>query len=243
MKTTNLPARLASLAVAVTCLPLTIACTNSTPAAAPVAGRASADASTRTAVVPPKLPYGVEDVLKLSHSQVGDDIVVNYIRNTGTIYALSPQDIVYLRNQGVSDRVIEAMIEQRKVVTAENPPPAQAPAFPNAPQVPNTPGAPDYTQVAPVYTEPQTTAPASTVYVTPPPSYTYAYPYDGYYGYYPYYYGGPFIFGYGYYGHGGYYGHPYYGHGGYYGHYAGGHYGGGHSGGGHSGGGHGGGHH
>jgi len=226
MKTTNFPARLASLAVALTCLPLTIALaadTNSTPAAAPVAVPAPADASTQTAVAPPKLPYGVEDVLKLSRAQVGDDIVVNYIRNTGTIYALSPQDIVYLRNQGVSDRVINAMIEQGKVVTAENPPSAQAPAIPDAPQAPNTPVAPDYAQVAPVYTEPQTTAPASTVYVTPPPPYTYAYPDYGYYGYYPYYYGGPFFsFGYGYYGRGGYYGHDY-GHGG--------GYGGGHSGG------------
>ena len=131
MKTTNFQARLASLAVALTCLPLPIALagdTNSTPAAAPVAVPAPADASTQTAVGPPKLPSGVEDVLKLSHSQVGDDIVVNYIRNTGTIYVLSPQDIIYLRNQGVSDRVINAMIEQRKAVTAENPPPAQAPS-------------------------------------------------------------------------------------------------------------------
>src|SRR5689334_9583200 len=95
---------------------------------------------------PSKLPYGVEDVLKLSHAQVSDDIVLNYIQNTGTIYNLGPQDIVYLRDQGVSDRVINAMIDQHKRVTelaAAQSPPAQ-PA-PNAPSAPNTsaPVAPD----------------------------------------------------------------------------------------------------
>jgi hypothetical protein len=162
---------------------------------------------------PQKLPYGVEDVLKLSRAQVSDDIVLNYIQNTGTIYNLGPQDIVYLRDQGVSDRVINGMIDQRKRVTelaaAQS---APAPAVPDAQSVPNAttvPVAPGYAQVAP-----QTTAPASTVYTIPAPSagyYSYTYPYYGGY-YYPYY--GPSVylgFGYGGYGH-------------YHGYYHGGHY-------------------
>jgi hypothetical protein len=154
MKTTNSRAHLASLAITLTYFPLTFALaadTNSTPNAAPIAVQAPADASIQTAVAAHKLPYGVEDVLKLSRAHVGDDIVVNYIRNTGTIYALSPQDVVYVRTQGVSDRVINTMIDQRKVVTAENPP-AQARAIPNVSQAPVTPY---YTQVAPVYTGPR----------------------------------------------------------------------------------------
>src|SRR5439155_1211767 len=61
-----------------------------------------------------KLPYGVEDVLKLSRAQVSEDITLTYIQNSGTIYDLRPNDIVYLKEQGVSDKLISAMMEQRK---------------------------------------------------------------------------------------------------------------------------------
>jgi len=35
---------------------------------------------------------------------LSDDVTINYIRNSGTIYNLGPNDIVYLHNQGVSER-------------------------------------------------------------------------------------------------------------------------------------------
>ena len=161
----------------------------------------------------PKLPYGVEDVVKLSRAQISEDVVLNYIQNTGTIYSLNPQDIVYLKSQGVSDRVLNAMLDQRRRVTevaAQAAPAPAAPAVPNAPGVPDAataPAAPDYSQVAPQATAP----PPSTVYVVPGPtaSYPYYYPYYGYYGgygySYPYYRGyyGPFVsFGFRFGGHG-----------------------------------------
>ena len=68
---------------------------------------------------PVKLPYGVEDVLKLSRAQVSEDITLNYIKNSGTIYNLSPKDIVYLKNEGVSDKVLNTMMEQRQNVPAD----------------------------------------------------------------------------------------------------------------------------
>ena len=40
---------------------------------------------------PVKLPYGVEDVLKLSRAQVSEDVTLNFIRNSGTIYNLAPR--------------------------------------------------------------------------------------------------------------------------------------------------------
>jgi hypothetical protein len=180
---------------------------------------------------PAKLPYGVDDVLKLSRAQVSEDITLNYIQNSGTIYNLGPNDIVYLRSQGVSDNVINAMLGQRQRVTqmaAQTPAPA-APAV--AAQDTSGAAAPAYQQVAPTYVTPPTdtqTAPASSVYVIPYPPAQYAYygyarPYGyyGYYGYpYPYYYGcyGPVV-SYGYrYG-----GYRYYG-----GHWGGGHWGGHH---------------
>ena len=49
-------------------------------------------------VAPPvKLPYGVDDIVKLSRSQVNEEIIIKYIQNSDTIYTLTPKEIVYLR--------------------------------------------------------------------------------------------------------------------------------------------------
>jgi hypothetical protein len=224
-----------------------------------------------TDAAPARLPYGVDDVLKLSRAQVSEDITLNYIKNSGTIYNLSPKDIVYLKNEGVSDNVIHAMIDQRQNVPADvanqNALQAQAAAtaMPPAAPVPDPnafQAAPYYTQPQPYYTESTPnyapsapdTAPASSLYVIPygPSGYGYLPPY-------PYYsLGGGYCwpssvycigggYGGGYYLGGGGYGGGYYrGGGGYGGHYSrgGGGYGGHRSyAGGHSSGGHGGGHH
>jgi hypothetical protein len=173
-----------------------------------------APASTTTATpttgdsTPAKLPYGVEDVVKLNRAQVSEDVTLNFIRNSGTIYNLAPNDIVYLRNEGVPDRVINTMLDQRKNVPAETAAQtAQANAY-TAPQAQVSPDAgaaaaaqavpqyaPTFAQPAPVYVEPQPTyVPSSTVYVIPynGGGYTYAnaYPY-GYGSYYRY--GGPSV--------------------------------------------------
>ena len=197
------------------------------PATTPPSTTAPADAA------PAKLPYGVEDVLKLSRAQVSEDVTLSFIRNSGTIYNLAPKDIVYLKNEGVSDHVVNAMLDQGKsvptimgaqVAPATAPTAAQALVYPDAnaaaaaqasPQY-----APTYAQPAPVYVQPEPTyAPASSVYVMPysSPGYGYSsyYPYYG--GYYPYY-GPSVVFGFGFRG------------GGYYGGHRGGYYGGGHSG-------------
>src|SRR5882762_7230072 len=103
---------------------------------------------------PAPLPYGVEDILKLSKAKVSEEVVVSYIQNSGTIYNLKAQDIVYLRDEGVSDHIVSVMLGQSKYVAAN--PPAYAPPQPVQPMAP----AQDYVQPAPVYTQP-----ASSVYV------------------------------------------------------------------------------
>jgi hypothetical protein len=193
--------------------------TNSAAATGAVTPQAAAPAP-----APPRLPYGVDDVLKLSRAQIGDDVILNYIHGMGTVYNLKPVDIVYLKNAGVSDRVINAMLEQgRQTEVAAQP---AVPSVPNTAAVPSatsaqvaptyaapTYAAPTYTAPAPTYTYVQPSAPASSVYVIPypTPSYPayYNYPYAGYYS--PYYYGGywgprisfGFAFGSGHGGHGG----------------------------------------
>lgn len=214
--------------------------------AMPVAAQNSSPAPGAVATAPanptaPQLSFGVPDVLKLSNAKVSEDTIVSYVQYSGRSYgALSAGEIVYLHEQGVSDRVVATMLEQRKRFTeAAAPTIAQPTAIASAPQYQQAPAP------APVqYVQP---APASTVYVIPnTPRYVdYGYyPYSDYYGYsYP-----AVSLSFGYYGGyrgGAYCGSGYHGggyRGGGYGYYGGGHYSGGGSHGGGSGGYHGGGH-
>lgn len=180
----------------------------------------------------PSLSFGVPDVLKLSDAKVSEDTIVSFVQNSSRNYgALSAAEIVYLHDQGVSERVVSAMLEKRKQWSeAGATAPAQTAAVASAPQYQQAPAPAPATHVQP--------APPSTVYVVP------STPTSVDYGYYPYYgdYGCGFpglSFSFGYYG--GYRGGYYHGsgyHGG--GHHSGGGYhgsGGSHGGGGHAGGG------
>src|SRR5258707_2742301 len=113
-------------------------------------------------VAAPSLAYGVPQVLQLSQAKVGDDTIIAYVRNSGNSYGLDADQIIYLRQQGVSDNVITTMLSQPKPAAAPAPAPTPAPA-PAATQPDNT--------VATVYAPPTTTyvqsVPSSTVYVIP----------------------------------------------------------------------------
>ena len=190
--------------------------TNQAPAPAP-ASKPAAESRTQAAVTaaataspgvtesgPVKLPYGVDEVLKLSQAKISDDVTLTYIQNSGTSYNLGAQEIVYLKNQGVSDNVINAMQGQRKK------------AMESAVQITASSPAPVYSAPAPIYAQPALYVPpvesiavsepdyvpASTMYVIPYPGptyprYTYASSYPGYgnYGNYVVYGGGPGGFG------------------------------------------------
>jgi hypothetical protein len=115
----------------------------------PAAGIAGAQA----AAAPPNLSYGVPQIIQLSQAQVSDSLIVSYINGSGNSYGLDAAQIVYLRQQGVSEPVINAMLSQPKPAVLA---PAAAGAGAPAPMV-------VYAPVAPV------AAPASSVsvYVIP----------------------------------------------------------------------------
>ncbi len=55
-------------------------------------------------------PLQVADVKALAKAGVGDDIIISQIHNSRTVYRLATAEIIDLKNAGVSDRVIDFMI-------------------------------------------------------------------------------------------------------------------------------------
>jgi outer membrane lipoprotein SlyB len=55
-------------------------------------------------------PLGVADVKALAAAGVGDNVIISQIRNSRTVYHLSAADIIDLRDAGVSNPVIDFMI-------------------------------------------------------------------------------------------------------------------------------------
>lgn len=90
----------------------------------------------------PQMSYGAQQVLKLEQAKVGDPTIIAYINNSQTSYGLNAEQIIYLRQQGVSEAVITAMLTQSSPAAAPaaqappaataSPPPATAPATPAA---------------------------------------------------------------------------------------------------------------
>ena len=152
-----------------------------------LAGNAVAqDSATSIAAPPatvqtaPQLSYGVSQIVQLAQAKVGDSTIIAYIQNSGNSYGLNADQIIYLRQQGVSDGVINVMLNQRN-----NPAVAAAQTATALPQQSSSDtSAQTSTAVAqPTVTYVQT-VPSSSVYVIPD---TQTYNYDAYY-YQPYYY-------------------------------------------------------
>jgi uncharacterized protein YcfJ len=58
-------------------------------------------------------PLSIADIVRMSHDHVGDDLIVRQMEATGSVYNLSADDITYLRQNGVSERVVSIMISRR----------------------------------------------------------------------------------------------------------------------------------
>jgi outer membrane lipoprotein SlyB len=91
-------------------------------------------------------PLAVADVKALAQAKVGDDLIISQIRTSHTVYHLSAADIIDLRNSGVSENVIDFMINtpgtiggttevspEAATVVSESPPPAPAETIVAAP--------------------------------------------------------------------------------------------------------------
>ena len=82
----------------------------------------------------PALSSAVEDIIKLSRADISEAVILNFIDTSGTLYDLKPRDVIRLRDEGVKDSVINAMIDQRRKVET-NAAPTVAPEPTPAPAV------------------------------------------------------------------------------------------------------------
>lgn len=53
----------------------------------------------------------ISEIINMESRGLTDEEIINEIRDTRTVFKLSSADVVYLRNSGVSDRVIDFMLE------------------------------------------------------------------------------------------------------------------------------------
>lgn len=56
---------------------------------------------------------GATEIIRLSQAKLSDDTIIHYIKSSGQIYPLNASQIIYLKEQGVSEAVINAMLEQQ----------------------------------------------------------------------------------------------------------------------------------
>ena len=120
------------------------------------------------------LPENVAAVLKLAQAKVSDDTIMAYIKNSRSSYGLNADQIIYLRQQGLSDALITAMLNQ--------PRPGNAPA---TVPIPSSPAPELVPSIA--YEQPPETVAESQPYYDYGPYYSpyyYPYYYPAYGGYY-----------------------------------------------------------
>lgn len=139
-----------------------------TPAASPV-------------VAPPRpvLPW-IDEVVKMNAAGIPPEVIKNYVANSASRSTLTADDIIYLRNSGVSSDLITAMITHGSAASsmvASTPTPVPAPQY-YPPQ-----------QYQPSVVYPNQTAPSDyDAYDAGQPypyAYSYSYNYPAYYPYYP----------------------------------------------------------
>ena len=73
-------------------------------------------------------PVSVPDVKMLAKSGMSDDVILSQIRNSHTVYHLSTAEIVDLKDAGVSQKVIDFMINTPSMNPSMPPPVVGAPA-------------------------------------------------------------------------------------------------------------------
>ena len=104
-----------------------------------------------------QLPVVVDHVAEMAQAQVGDKVLLEYVQQTSNSFELQPDQIVYLKDLGLSDDVLAGLVKRGKDLRDQGAPPSPlTPAASTPLHLTSPPGA--------------TTAPSSVKEGPPPPS-------------------------------------------------------------------------
>jgi hypothetical protein len=118
MKTNHLQKMLAVMAVAGLALSASTALAqDSTTVAQPAVASATV----------PQLSDSVAQIVQLAQAKISEGTIIAYIKNSGNSYRLDANQIIYLRQQGISDAVITTMLNQPRPAVAVATPTTPAP--------------------------------------------------------------------------------------------------------------------
>src|SRR2546423_1631881 len=103
-----------------------------------------------SAAVPTDLSPSTTEVVKLSESGVGEDVILAYIQNSQAPFNLSAGDLLYLRDLGLSSQMITAMLNRDSALRSQVQPAQTAPPPPIPEPAPQEQGPPpDYVSAPP----------------------------------------------------------------------------------------------
>ena len=57
----------------------------------------------------PRGQLGITNVAQMAQAHISDDLIISQIRSTGSVFRVSAEDIIWLKQNGVSDVVVQEM--------------------------------------------------------------------------------------------------------------------------------------
>jgi len=96
-------------------------------------------ASAGMPMLPLDLSPGLAEIIKLAQAHIGDDTILAYVQNSGQKYNPSADEILYLSDLGVSDKVVAALVNKPDAAPAAAPAPLAASATALTPEPPAAP--------------------------------------------------------------------------------------------------------
>ena len=76
--------------------------------------------------IPAALPPGIypssalAQVIKLTQAGVSEDVIMAYVTNSTSLFNLDPDKIIYLKDIGVPDELVTAMMQRDQAVAGAN---------------------------------------------------------------------------------------------------------------------------
>ena len=134
MKTKLFQKRILGAAITVLCLMGVLSPFNSQAQAQPAPP--PPDSATESSALPPDiLPTSpLAQVIRLMQAGVDESIIMTYVTNSGSTFNLNPDKIIYLKDIGLPNEVVTAMmqrdqqLQQQMTATAYQPPASTRPA-------------------------------------------------------------------------------------------------------------------